>query len=165
VILITRRLAKRLKTVIRQVLNLSTRSAGPIIQLTGGTHGLRVRCGNGRAAVEFQLDGEQPEETLFIPFELLSDVEGSRETPVAVRSRDEKVTATWRDKNVPQLVQHDGPKVLSEHWPPTPERMIESPPHLLSALRDASKTTDPDSARHGAGARWIFPLSIGWPAR
>jgi DNA polymerase III sliding clamp (beta) subunit (PCNA family) len=150
-IIITRRLAKRLKTVFRQALSISGRGTKPIVQLAAGSHGLRIRCGNGRAAVEFRLDGEQPEETLFIPFDLLSDVDGGRETPVEIRSQDGKVTATWRDGAVPRLIQHDGPKVLSENWPPTPEEMIENRSHLLSALHDASETTDSDSVRYALG--------------
>jgi len=93
-IVITRRLAKRLKTVFRQTLNLNRRGNLPTVQLAAGPDGLRVRCGNGSAAAEFHLEGEQPEQTLYIPLELLADIEGGRDVPVEISSRDGKVTAT-----------------------------------------------------------------------
>ncbi len=150
-IVITRRLAKRLKTVFRQALNLSGRSEKPVVQLTAGSGGLRIRCGNGRAFAEFHLDGDQPKQTVFVPFDLLSDVSGNRNIPVEIRLHEGKVSATWRDGAVPKAVQHDHPKILAEDWPSTPNRMIGNPPHLLSALRDAAETTDPDSARYSLG--------------
>jgi hypothetical protein len=144
-IVITRRLAKRLKTIFRQALNITSRSENPIVQLAGGPHGLRIRCGNGQAAADFHLDGEQPDETIYVPFELLADVEGSRDVPVELREHDARVTASWRDGSVPQLIHCDSPTVCSEDWPPTPVHLAENPPRLLRALADAGATTDPDS--------------------
>ena len=149
--IITRRLAGRLKTVFRQALSLPNRGTMPTIELVGGPSGLQIRCGLGTAAVEFWLDGEQPEERLYIPFELLSDLEGRREAPVEVHQRDGQVTATWRDGSVPQLVQHPTPVVVAKDWPPSPERLFENPPRLTRALADASATTDPDSLRYALG--------------
>ena len=150
-ILITQRLARRLKTVLRQALDMSTRSAGPTIQLSGGSHGLRIRCGNGQSAVEFLLDGEQPDETVYIPFELLAGVEGGREVPVEICSHEQNVTASWQDGSVPQLVQHACPRVLSQDWPPSPKQLAENPPQLLTALADARATTDSESTRYALG--------------
>jgi len=149
--IITRRLAGRLKTVFRQALSLPNRGTMPTIELVGGPSGLQIRCGLGTAAVEFWLDGEQPEERLYIPFELLSDLEGRREAPVEVHQRDGQVTATWRDGSVPQLVQHPTPVVVAKDWPPSPERLFKNPPRLTRALADASATTDPDSLRYALG--------------
>ncbi len=84
-IVITRRLARRLKTVFRQALDITTRREWPIVQLAGGPQGLRIRCGNGQAAAEFHLDGEQPDETIFVPFELFADIEGGRDVPVEIQ--------------------------------------------------------------------------------
>ena len=149
--IITRRLAGRLKTVFRQALSLPNRGTMPTIELVAGPSGLQIRCGLGTAAVEFWLDGEQPEERLYIPFELLSDLEGRREAPVEVHQRDGQVTATWRDGSVPQLVQHPTPVVVAKDWPPSPERLFKNPPRLTRALADASATTDPDSLRYALG--------------
>ncbi len=150
-IVITRRLAKRLKTVFRQALDITTRREWPIVQLAGGPQGLRIRCGNGQAAAEFHLEGEQTDETIFVPFELFGDIEGGRDVPVEIQLHDEKVTVSWRDGSVPQLLQYDQPTVRSEHWPPTPEQFTENPPRLLRALADAGATTDPDSSRYALG--------------
>ena len=150
-IVITRRLAKRLKTVFRQALNITSRGENPIVQLAGGPEGLRIRCGNGQAAAEFHLGGEQPGETIHVPFELLADIEGGRDVPVEIRTHDGRVTASWRDGSVPQLLQYDHPTVRSENWPPTPEHFAENLPRLLRALADAGATTDPDSTRYSLG--------------
>ncbi len=150
-IVITRRLAKRLKTVFRQALNITSRNENPIVRLAGGPEGLRVRCGNGQAATEFHLEGEQPDETIYVPFELLADIEGGRDVPVEIREHQGRVTASWRDGSVPRLIQCESPEVKSEDWPPTPEHLAENPPRLLRALADAGATTDPDSTRYSLG--------------
>lgn len=150
-IVITRRLAKRLKTVFRQALHLTGRANLPTIQLAAGADGLHARCHNGRAAAEFHLAGEQPEQTLCIPFDLLSDIEGGREVPVEISSQDGKATATWQAGSVPQFVEQDAPTVLSENWPPTPEAFNENPSDLLGALRDAAQVTDAASSRFALG--------------
>ena len=149
--IITRRLAGRLKSVFRQALHLPTRGMMPTVELVAGPRGLRVRCGLGTAAAEFRLDGEQPEETAYIPFELLGDVEGRREVPVEVRQHDGRVTATWHDGSIPQMVQHGSPVVMAKDWPPMPEEFVENPPRLIRALADASATTDRESLRYALG--------------
>lgn len=149
--IITRRLAGRLRSVFRQALSLPTRGTMPKIELVAGPSGLRIRCGLGQAAAEFRLDGEQPEETAYIPFELLRDVEGRRETPVAIHEHDGRVTATWHDGSIPQMTQHASPVVVAKDWPSRPERLDENPPRLIRALAEACATTDPDSLRYALG--------------
>jgi len=149
--IITRRLAGRLKSVFRQALSLPTRGTMPTIELLSGPSGLRIRCGLGGAAAEFWLDGEQPDEHVYIPFEMLADIEGRREASVDVHERDGQVTATWRDGSVPQLVQHSSPVVVAKDWPPSPKRLFENPPRLIRALADASATTDRESLRYALG--------------
>jgi hypothetical protein len=134
--IITRRLAGRLKTVFRQALALSTRSVMPAIELVGGPSGLRIRCRSDQAAAEFWLDGGQREETVSMPFEMLSDIEGRREAPVEIQERDGRVTAAWREGSIPQLVQQDRPLVRCADWPPFPKRLLENPPRLSRALAE-----------------------------
>jgi hypothetical protein len=150
-IILTRRLAKRLKTVIRQTLNLPRGGNLPTVQLSAGPDGLRVRCGNGPAAIEFHLEGEQPQQILFIPFEMLADIESGRDVPVEITARDGKVTASWSDRAIPQSIEHEAPTVLSENFPPTPDVFAENPSDLLDAIREAAKTTDAESSRYALG--------------
>jgi len=150
-IVITRRLAKRLKTTFRQALNLSRRNNATTIQLTASSDGLRIRYGNGQAAAEFRLDGEQPEQTVYMPFDMLSEIEGGRDIPIEIHSNGDKVTASWLNGNVPQFAERDAPSVLSQNWPPTPATFVKNPVDLLSALRDASQTTDAASTRYALG--------------
>ena len=106
-LIITTRLAGRLKSVFRQALALPTRGPMPPVQLVGGAHGLRIRCRMREAACEFLLDGEQPTEMIVAPGELLADVEGRREQPVELRVQNGRVLASWRDGSVPQTVRHE----------------------------------------------------------
>ena len=147
-LLITRRLAGRLRTVLRKALNLSTHGLAPPVQLDGGPDGLRVRCRTPDAAAEFHLAGEQPAEQIAVPFQMLSDVEGRKDDPVEIRVQEGQVLASWRDGSVPQVVQHDAPETPGEDWPPVPGNLAENAPGLFAALDDACQTTDPLSTRY-----------------
>jgi hypothetical protein len=140
-----RRLVKQLKTVFRRALNLPTRGMMPTIELTGGPDGLRIRCATCNAFAKFYLKGPQPDETMFIPFELLGKIEGDREVSVEICSRDDGVVATWLDGSVPQVAQCPRPEVVTKDWPAMPEVMTENPPALLASLAEASATSDPIS--------------------
>jgi len=146
---ITRRLAMRLRKILRQALDLSTRGLSPAILLDGGPHGLYVRSGTSDAAVEFHLEGEQPVEQFWLPFELLADVEGRKQTPVQIQVDDGSVLASWRDGSVPQMVQHTvvDPEEDFE-FPGFPTDTVENPASLLKALHDGMETTDPEAIRY-----------------
>ena len=150
-LLITRRLAGRLRVVLRKALNLSTRGLMPPVELLGSADGLRLCSRTPDAAAEFYLAGEQPAEHVTVPFQMLADVEGRRDDPVEIRLHEGRVLASWRDGSVPQVVQHDAPESPSEDWPPMPQRLAENTPGLLKALDDACQTTDPDSTRYALG--------------
>ncbi len=149
---ITQRLAGQLKTVFRQALDLPTRGTMPPVQFSSGSDGVRIRCRGPEAAAELHLAGEQPAEAFWIPFELLSDVEGRKEIPVEIRlHEDTQVLASWREGSVPQMVQHQAANPAAGDWPPLPEQFGENPPEILSALSEAGKTIDPYSERYALG--------------
>jgi len=148
-ITITRRLAGQMRVVFRKALNM-TRSTGPALHFAtgpGGTH-VRAKCAN--AAVEYHVPGKLPQDEMWVPFELLCDVEARRDDPVQIEMLgDRRVLAGWRDGNLPQMVQYD-PVTPSDtdDFPETPETFAENPPGLLMALHDAMLTTTPDAARY-----------------
>lgn len=150
-ILITQRLAGCLRTAFRQALNLPTRGPMPPVHLCGSADGLRIRCRMPQAAAEFHLAGKQPTEELWVPFELLSDVEGRKDSPVEIRQDEGQVLVSWRDGSVPQMIQHPAPPAEVKDWPPSPKRFAENPPALLKALAEACQTTDPNSSRYALG--------------
>ena len=148
-IVITRRLAMRLRKILRQALNLSTRGLSPAILLDGGPHGLYVRSHTSDAAVEFHLEGEQPVEQFWLPFELLADVEGRKESPVQIQVDDGSVLASWRDGCVPQMVRHTLAEPPEEiEFPELPTNAAENPASLRKSLHDAMETTDPEAIRY-----------------
>ena len=151
-LIITRRLASRLRSVFRQALNLTSRSMRHPVYLEGGPHGLHIRCcRKDQAAVQYQLDGQHPAETFAVPFELLSDVEGRKDESVKLELQQNRVLAQWRDGSVPQLVAHDVLDSEPDNWPPPAESLEENPPRLLKALADAYQATDPESSRYALG--------------
>jgi hypothetical protein len=151
---ITRRLAHQLRAIMRRT--FGTRGTGPAICFLSGPDGFRARARSIDAAVEYhapELAGTS--ETLWIPFQVLADCEGKKDDPVHIeRTGKGRVTAQWRDGNVPQTIQYTAEKPAhADEFPQPPESFVENPPALLQALLDAADTTDPDSIRYALG--WI----------
>ena len=151
-LIITRRLAKRVRTVFRQALNLPTYNSLPPICLTGGLHGLTIRCLGKDAAAEFHLPGEQPAEQIWIPSQILSDVQGGRDAPVQIRFSPHGITASWSEGSVPQMVGQPSPDPWDDStFPEPPAEFADNPPGMLKAMQDACETADPDSTRYALG--------------
>ena len=152
-ITITRRLAGQLRVVFRQALNLWSRGPVPAISFATGPDGMRARATSGDAAVEYHAAGDHPVEQIAVPFELLGDCQARKDDPVRLEVRDHRhVVAQWRDGSVPQILQYDAAEpVDAGEFPRLPKQLAENPPEILTALRDASETTDPESARYALG--------------
>ncbi len=140
---ITRKLAERLRKVFRQALAFNSRSPMPPVEFIGNQQGLCIRCHTREAAVEFRLDGEQSEETILAPWDLLTDTAGSgRERVVELRRENGHVLASWLNGSVPRAAQYDTPAENEVPWPDSPEQLTENPPTLLNALAEATATAD-----------------------
>ena len=149
-ITITRLLARQLRAVFRRTLG-NAGSVGPTLSFTAGPEGLSVRAKAFDAAVEYLTPGELPPEEIAVPFELLAACEGRDDRPVTIEALSKgHVAAGWRDGNVPQMVRYDAVPNADE-FPALPKRFAQNPPVLLQALRDASDTTDLNSARYALG--------------
>jgi len=149
-ITITRRLAGQLRVVFRQALNRWSRGPVPAISFATGPDGMRARATSGDAAVEYHAAGDHPVEQIAVPFPMLGDCEARKDDLVQLEvQKDGRVLAQWHDGSVPQMVQYDAAEpVDGAAFPRLPERLAENPPGILTALRDASETTDPDSTRY-----------------
>lgn len=150
---LTRRLAHDLRVVLRRALNLSRRGIEPPLHLATGPEGLWVRAGNRDAAVEYHQTGTYAPEESIVPLALLADCEGRSEEPVRIEILgDGRVLAGWQDGAVPRRGQYGVPSTTQDQEVPAlSERFASNPPELLSALAEATRTTDPDSARFALG--------------
>jgi hypothetical protein len=115
-----------------------------------GPDGLWVRARSFDAATEYHAPGKHSVEQMAVPFELLADCEGKKDEPVEIEARgDRQVTATWRDKGVPQLVQYEvAEPVDNAEFPESPGQLAENPPDLLPALHEAMLSTEPAPLRY-----------------
>ena len=151
-ITITRRQAQQFRSVLRRAYG-SFRGTGPALGFIADAEGLTVRSMHADIAVEYRVPGQRSPETLWLPYQFLAECEGKKDEPVELTAAGKgRVTAQWRDGNVPQLVQYDSVTPRdADKFPSLPESLAENPPSLLRAFTEASDTTDSGSARYALG--------------
>ncbi len=151
-ITISRRLALQLRSVLRRAFGNFTGN-GPAIGFIAGREGLLARAACGDVIVEYRVPGRLAEETLWLPFDLLTDCEGKKDDPVELEASGEhQVTARWQDRSGPQLISYDAMTPLgADKFPARPTDLAANPPRLLQALADASEIADPDNTRYALG--------------
>lgn len=152
-ITITRSLARQLRAVFRRALKITPKGAAYPILLDAGPNGLCVQAMNHETAVEYRRPGNLAPERLSLPFRFLVDCEGRKDDSVTIEVLSKKqCAASWRDGNVPQVVRYERaePKI-QEEFPSLPDTLAENPAEFLSALDNASETTDPQSIRYAIG--------------
>lgn len=158
---ITRRSARILRSVLRRA--FGSRAPGPALCFTAAAGTLSVRAKSADVAVEHRMVTDAADQTLWLPFQFLSDCEGRNDEPVQIEASGKAhVAAQWRDGNVPQIVKYDSPDHRSDadEFPTLPGTFAENPPGLLKALVDAGDTTDPDSARFSLGHLQLQPGGV-----
>ncbi|MEK6236937.1 MAG: hypothetical protein N2C14_19690, partial [Planctomycetales bacterium] len=94
-ITITRSLARRLKTVIRQSLSPPRNADPPVFfSLTGGELTARAAC--KRAAIEYRAQGDHGDNGLLtVPLKLLGECAGHGESPVTLQQDQNLVLVRW----------------------------------------------------------------------
>ena len=162
-ITITRRLAQQFRAVLRRAFGQVR--AGPAIGFIAGAEGLTVKCMSADAAVELRVPGARAAETLWLPFQALDDFEGKKDDPVELTATDNgRVTAQWRDGNVPQIVQYDSVQPPdADKFPALPTDFATNPPGLLQALHEASEVADPGNSRFAIGCLQLRPMARSTP--
>ena len=158
----SRKLAQQLRAVMRRA--FGGRGVGPAVCFAQDLDGLRVRASRDSVAVEYRDPGplSATADTLWLPFQALEHFAAKSDDLVALEaSGHDRVTAQWRDKSVPQLVQYDG-QPANTPLPERPDRFVTNPPRLLRALQDAADTCDPDSARFTLGCIQMKPDGSIW---
>lgn len=147
----TRRTARLVRKVFRQALEVGQRGPGPAVLMQAGADGLHVRAFTASAAASFIEPGSFADETIAIPFELLTDCAGASEAVVQIENMsDGRIMAGWQDQGVPLVRHYEGfdPQELLQKYPPQPSEVRHNSPELLTALRDAMDIADRESSRY-----------------
>ena len=145
-ITLTRRKLHEFRVVARKALSLA-RGVGPPVSLAADSDGLRIRVCQPDSAAELHLPGEFAAERICLPHDFLDTVGGKNDAAVTLERREQQISVQWRDGAVPQLVQFEEP-TLQDDFPVAPAVMVENPPELLQALKDACTVTDPVTVRY-----------------
>ena len=156
-ITITRRLAQQLRTVLRRAFG-HFRGNGPAIGFIADKAGLIVRSALGDVAIECRIPGERTAETIWLPFEFLTDVAGKNDSEVELEATGkDQVSVQWRTGNVPQIVKYDGIKPLTDKFPVLPTAFTANRGGLLQALHEASEVADTDAVRFAINCIQLCP--------
>ena len=76
-------------------------------------------------------------------------MKGGLKSPSRSSQNGDRVVATWNDAGIPQQADYEAPKKSrQEDFPALPAKMVENPPELLGALRDAAETADSEAVRY-----------------
>ena len=156
-ITISRRLAQQFRAMLRRAFGQVR--TGPAIGFIAAAEGLTVKCMYADADVELRVPGPRASETLWLPLQALEDFEAKKDDPVELAAADNnRVSASWRDGNVPQIVEYDSPQPPDADKFPVPStNLTTNPPGLLQALREASDVTDPNNSRYAVGCLHLTP--------
>lgn len=149
---ITRLLAKQLRSLIKRW--LPRQATQPVLSFRAGNEGLMVECQGINQAVRFHDPQPQEPELLWVPLNVLEDVQGGKSEPVFLNQRRAGVIgASWNDRGVFRDLEYDAPEPIpdSPPFPSAPAQWFDNPPALLDALRDAYETTDTESKRYALG--------------
>ncbi len=154
---ITRRLAQQFRAVCRRASGQVR--VGPAIGFIADREGLTARCMSADAAVELRVAGARTAESLWLPFQALDDFETKKDDPVELAAEGQgRVSARWRDGNVPQLIEYDSaPPPDADKFPTLPGDFAANPPGLLQALHEASEVADPGNPRYATDCIQLTP--------
>lgn len=151
-ITLTRAVIHKLRGALRKAgIHKAKADNNPPVALVAGRNGLSVRAMSHVAALEYYEYQPAEPETIWVPAMFLDDCEGSKAEPVTVELlADGRVTAQFRDKNIPQLLQYDAvaDKEKAGGFPSCPDKLARNDADLLPALIAAAENTDDGSARY-----------------
>lgn len=91
-------------------------------------------------------------QTLIAPIAWLADCSQRVEGEVTIGEQNGRLIAQWTDRGMP--VERDYDPIAADEVPPVPappSQWSENSPELLTAVRAAMATTDPDSQRYALG--------------
>src|SRR5439155_8332470 len=151
VIEIPRTLARDFRTVLRRaVMTEAPRGSWPLVCCRAGKEGLVLEAEQVGVALRYQADEPRPEEHIAFRPNLLAEIEGRSDTPVALEEVGPgKGRARWAT-NGESLVR-DFDTIKPDSLPPfpiLPKQFTPQPPEFLTALDEAARTAARDTARY-----------------
>ena len=154
-ITLTRRLARRLRGVLRRSA-LGLPRTGPISPLVLRADGRQLRAQYRHEGIAVEHVSPCPRAdsgAVAVPLEALADFEGRDETPVVLEPAGPgRVSARWADRGVPASRSYEAPDPATlPEMPGPPDPWHESTPGLLDALAGACAAAGEDSPRHALG--------------
>jgi hypothetical protein len=131
----------------------------PSVTITTTKRSIQIRVRQEAVVVTYQEPGCFTPDELELPITFLDGCEGSRDDAVTLEATDDKtIRARWSDSGIAQTALYDRPtKTEASTWPKIPRKLAENPGQLLTALRDASDTTDAESTRYALGHIQLRP--------
>src|SRR5262245_37450775 len=106
VIQLPRSFFRKLRTVLRKTFG---RLVSPVV-FESGSDGLSVRCQQEGMAVVYQTKDGNGNETLALPAQAITDIDGKGHEIVALEAKGAKVHARWQDAGVPRMVEYESVK-------------------------------------------------------
>ena len=153
-ITITRSLARKFRSLLRRAgLGKHEGQSDAFVHVVVDSTGLRLRAAGADIALEYRQPGELPAESLVVPVDALAIVEGRTHDTVTIESSGpNRVTISWIDRGVPQMIDRAIPATLKDPtWPELPTTFTANPPELWTALRQGIASTDRASSRYALG--------------
>jgi hypothetical protein len=145
VIQLSRLFARQVRNVLRKAFG---RSLPASLMIQSSFTGLAIRCQHEGIAVLYQSHEGQGDESLFLPSQALTDIEGKSHDIVALEATGKNIVAHWTDAGVPRVMEYEAGKTDTfSEFPQTPTRFAHQDDGLVKALDDAMQTTSKDAIR------------------
>lgn len=141
---ITRLLAKQWRAVLKK---LFVRHK-PVLSLTAGPEGLRMRAQIHQQAIEYHDPAPRAAEALQLELSALDDFVGAKPEPVRLHLvQPQVVSATWLDRGSERSLQYREPE-SPPNFPAASTEYAACGPDLLAALQQAVQAADLSSSRY-----------------
>jgi len=147
VIELPREVARLFRAVLRKsVLAAEPRSSCPLILLQSGKQGLTLSCQQGDVGLRYHTPGSLATDAIALPFTLLADLEGRGSGTVQLEQISPvKGRVCWSEGTV------SFDTATPDSLPPPPQpvgKPTQLEPQFLSALADATRSTNRDAVRY-----------------
>jgi hypothetical protein len=147
---ISRREAHQFRNLLQRsgLLGRSSTQEQPL-EVLAGADGLKIRCQNHRAAIQYYDPGSLTDARIVLPAKALEDFAGQDDTPVTLEAvADKKIVARWAANGIPQRRLYDEATIKpSVVFPSLPGQFFQNPPGTLKQLDDACQTCADESIR------------------
>ncbi len=149
-----RAMARSFQQTLRKsgLLSRSLATGMPFVRLTADAEGLTLQSSNPQLSVTLTLPLASEPDTFAVPAQLLADCSDGRIGEVSLTRAEHQILARWTERGIPH--ERDYLPIDLQKLPPVPPlptEWAENPPAFLEALRQAMRSTDPDSSRYALG--------------